>query len=61
MKPLFGRTKTLEQKSADFLDVTIEASQVLLTGISHYLNGATEQFEDDLKQITVLENRGDNL
>jgi len=61
MKPLFGQTKILEQKSADFLDVTTEAGQVLLTGIGHYLNGATKQFEADLKQITILENRGDNL
>ncbi len=61
MKSLFGRTKILEQKSSEFLDVTISASQVLISGITKYLSGDLENFEKDLEQISILENRGDNL
>ncbi|MFH1214157.1 MAG: DUF47 family protein [Candidatus Neomarinimicrobiota bacterium] len=61
MKPLFGRVKVLEQKSGEFLDVTVEASHVLITGMTHYLEGARELFEADFRQISALENRGDAL
>ncbi len=61
MKSLFGRTKVLEQKSAAFLDVTIDASHVLISGLTNYLKDNLEQFEADFEQISTLENRGDDL
>jgi len=61
MKAMFARAKLLEQKSAEFLNVTLEACRELLTGIGNYLGGKSAQFEQNFQNISVLENRGDAL
>ena len=59
---LFGRTKKLERKVDEFLDVVGDSSLSFKQAIDCYLDsGVSERFEERLQQITDLERRGDEL
>lgn len=59
---LFGRTKRLERKVDEFLDVVGDSSLSFQQAIGCYLDsGVSERFEERLQQITDLERRGDDL
>jgi hypothetical protein len=59
---LFGRTKKLERKVDEFLDVVGDSSLSFQQAIDCYLDsGVSDRFEERLKQITDLERRGDEL
>ena len=59
---LFGRTLALETQIENFLDGISEAGLLFKLAIKIYLiQGATAEFEDKLKQVNKLEDRGDTL
>ncbi len=59
---LFGRTKKLERKVDEFLDVVGDSSLSFQQAIDCYLDsGVSDRFEERLQQITDLERRGDEL
>lgn len=61
MKTLFGRAKSLEEMSTEFLKVSWQACQVFYQGLKHYLQGEQEAFEADYAEVSRLENQGDDL
>ncbi|MDX1400972.1 MAG: DUF47 family protein, partial [Kiloniellales bacterium] len=59
---LFSRTKRLERKVDEFLDVLGDSALCFEQAISSYLEyGPSPRFDERLDQITELEARGDNL
>ena len=59
---LFKRTKQLELKVDEILDVVSQSAMVFEQAISSYLQeGTSERFEQRLEQIVELETRGDDL
>ena len=59
---LFKRTKQLELKVDEILDVVSQSAMVFEQAIESYLyEGVGERFEQRLEQMVGLENRGDEL
>jgi len=58
---ILSRTKSLENRCEEFLDITNESTQILLRGVETYLSGDTPEFEENLNKIVLLESRGDAL
>ena len=59
---LFGRTRRLERKVDEFLDVVGDSSLCFKQAVDCYLeSGVSERFDERLTQITELESRGDEL
>lgn len=59
---LFRGTKFLENQIDEFLDRTMEAGLIFLLAIKIYLeDGACEEFEESLRQVSEIESRGDKL
>ncbi len=61
MAVLFKKTKKLEMKMDEFLDMVSQSGIAFCDGISAYINHNEEQFKDHLKKIQQLENRADVL
>ncbi len=58
----FGRTRRLEKRVDEFLDVTADSAITFRHAIDYYLeSGTSARFEEKLEQIGTLENRGDDL
>ncbi len=58
---LFKKTKMLERKMDEFLDVTSETGLAFLEAIKNYFDNDQAKFNDHLKKINDLENRADVL
>ena len=59
---LFKRTKQLELKVDEILDVVSQSAMVFEQAIETYLKeGVSERFDQRVEQIVALENRGDEL
>jgi uncharacterized protein len=61
MSLLFKQTKALTVKIDSFLDAISEGAIVFQQGITDYLSGDLERFEQHYSTIDVLENRADDL
>jgi predicted phosphate transport protein (TIGR00153 family) len=61
MVTLFKKTKILEIKMDEFLDVTSESGLMFLEGVKHYLNEDKKAFKTNIEKITTLESRADKL
>jgi predicted phosphate transport protein (TIGR00153 family) len=58
---LFKKTKLLESKMDEFIDITSESSMIFFEGIQRFNNKESEMFDQSLKKIRELEHRADNL
>lgn len=59
---LFRGTKFLENQIDEFLDRIMEAGLIFLLAIKIYLkDGACEEFEESLRQVSKIESRADEL
>lgn len=58
---LFKKTKILQRKMEEFLDVTSESGLVFKEGIDHFLQGEQEKLAGSIDRISQLESRADKL
>jgi len=61
MALLFRKTRLLESKMDEFLDITSQASLVLSAGVRAYLEDAQDEFLRRVEQVAKLESRADKL
>ena len=59
---LFGRTRALESKVDEFLDIVSEAGIIFQRAVKGYIEtGPGEQFDESLAHIANIESKADNL
>ncbi|MEE9190387.1 MAG: DUF47 family protein [Candidatus Neomarinimicrobiota bacterium] len=58
---LFKKTKLLESKMDEFIDITSESGMIFFEGVQRFTNKEGEKFDRSLKKIRELEHRADNL
>jgi len=61
MPIIFRKTKEMENKIDDYLDLVIQGSLLFKEGLKYYLNEDTEEFEDRLSSLDALESEADEL
>ncbi len=61
MLPVFKKTKELEAKIDEFLDVILEASLEFKQGLKFYLEESFEEFEKRAELVDRLEGKADSL
>ncbi len=57
----FKKTKTLEKKIDDYLDLILKGSFLFRLGVKYYINGEMEELEKRIKSINGCEHDGDRL
>ncbi|MCK5342029.1 MAG: DUF47 family protein, partial [Candidatus Heimdallarchaeota archaeon] len=58
---LFKKTKLLESKMEEFIDITSESGMIFFEGVKRFTNRESEKFDRSLKKIRGLERRADKL
>jgi hypothetical protein len=58
---LFKKTKLLESKMDEFIDITSESGMIFFEGVKRFTNRESEKFDRSLKKIRGLERRADKL
>ena len=59
---LFGRSRRIEREIEEFLDGVSEAGLIFQRAVRTYLSeGTSQDFQDDLDEVSRLETRGDEL
>jgi len=58
---LFKKTKRLQRKMEEFLDVTSESGLVFKEGIEHFLQEEQQKLAGSIDKISALESRADKL
>jgi len=61
MLNVWKRTKELEAKIDEYLDFFIDASLNFQEGLSFYLKGDMERFEEKVKEVDAIESKGDKF
>ena len=59
--PLFKKTKILELKMDEFLNIVNESGLVFIDGVRHYLSDNKELFEEKINKLKKQENKADEL
>jgi len=58
---LFRKTKVLELKMDEFLNIVNESGLVFSDGVKNYLSGKVELFEDNVNKLKTQESKADEL
>ncbi len=61
MPVLFRKTKEMESKIDDYLDLVVRGGLFFKEGVRYYLSSDLEAFEDRLKSIDAVESEADEL
>ncbi len=61
MSLLFKKTKELESQIDEYLDAVVRGGMFFKQGVKYYLEKRLDEFEDRLKNLTMLESKADSL
>jgi predicted phosphate transport protein (TIGR00153 family) len=61
MEILFRRTRNLERKIDEYLDLVVQGGLLYRAGVDYYLDGRSEDFEARLAELDEIESRADDL
>ena len=61
MSVLFKKTKILEKKIEDYLDLILKGSFLFRLGVKYYIEGETKELSKRIKELNECEHDGDRL